>query len=321
MKGKNRADKRNERIVQQIPKNAMQDITATEKNEQNSGEMQFHELFNTMPDAVIILDRKGVLLEASEMAEKISGYRKSELIGRNILTSLGLLDIKTKLFCLKKLAQQFAGIKHPPFDIEIHTKDGRTVPIEINPQLISFRGKKADLIVLRDISERKGAEKRYDAIIRTSIDGFCITDIGGLILDANDSYCRLMGYSHDELLKMKISDFEAKESPEETTRRIRKVMSKGGDRFETQQKRKDGRIIDFEVSANYVNQDGGMMFIFIRDITERKKAEEELKKLNLSLESKVEELGKLNKLAVGRELKMIELKKRIRELETERSKN
>jgi PAS domain-containing protein len=53
----------------------------------------------------------------------------------------------------------------------------------------------------------------------------------------------------------------------------------------------------------------------LQDTTERKKAEEEMKKLNQDLKSKIEDLEKLNKIAVGRELKMIELKKRIEELE------
>ena len=56
------------------------------------------------------------------------------------------------------------------------------------------------------------------------------------------------------------------------------------------------------------------MFIFARDITKRKKAEEELEKLNKELKSKIEELEQVNKLMVGHELKMAELKKEIEEL-------
>jgi PAS domain S-box-containing protein len=269
-----------------------------------------------MPDAVIILDRKGTLLEASEMAGELSGYPKGELLGKNVLTGLGILDAKTRIAVMKKMALHFAGREIPPFEIEIHTKDRGAVPIEINPQIIDYMGKRAELAVLRDITERRKAEEEYKTIISTSIDGFWITDMEGHFLEVNDAYCRLIGYSREELLKKKISDIEAAEKPEETAQRIQKIMRSGGDRFETQHKRKDGRIVGIEVSVNYMKEAGGRFFVFLRDITERKKAEEELKKINKELKSKVEEFEKLNRLSVGRELKMIELKKRIQELES-----
>ena len=278
---------------------------------------QFREFLNKMPDAVIILDRKGTLLEASEMAEELSGYKKGELIGRNIISGMGIMDAKTKALIIKRMALHFSGKEIPPCEIEIRAKDGRTIPLEINPRVIDYMGKKAELVILRDLTERKKAEEEYKAVIHTSIDGFWVTDMEGRFLEVNDSYCRLIGYSREELLKKKISDIEAKEKPEETAQRIQKIMKAGGDRFESQHKRKDGRIVDIEISVNYMKETG-RLFVFIRDITERKKAEEELKKVNEQLKSKVEEFEKLNKLSVGRELRMVELKKRIEELEKAR---
>ncbi len=237
---------------------------------------EFREFFNKMPDAVIILDRKGMLLEASEMAERMSGYGRSELLGKNVITGLGILDAKTRILVIKKMALCFSGKETPPFEIEIHTKDRRAVPIEINPQVIDYRGKKVELAVLRDVTERRKAEEEYKTIIRTSIDGFWITDMEGHFLDVNDAYCRLIGCSREELLKMKISDVEVKEKPEETAQRIRKIMKAGGDRFETQHRCKDGRIVDIEISVNFIGEAGGRLFVFIRDITERRKAEERL---------------------------------------------
>jgi len=123
------------------------------------------------------------------------------------------------------------------------------------------------------ITGRKGKDE-YKTIIQAAMDGFWLLDMEGRFLDVNDAYCRLIGYSRDELLKMSIPDIEAIETPKETAARIARIKEVGGDHFETRHRRKDGRIIDVEVSVNYIDVDGGRMFVFARDISERKQAEE-----------------------------------------------
>ena len=140
----------------------------------------------------------------------------------------------------------------------------------------------------KEITERKGAEERYRAILRTTMDGFWIVDMEGRFLDANDAYCRLIGYNRDELLTMSIPDVEAVERPAETTHRIQKIMEVGGDRFETRHRCKDGSIVDIEVSVNYMEVGGRQMFVFLRDITERKQAEEALRLANAYNRSLIE---------------------------------
>jgi PAS domain S-box-containing protein len=128
----------------------------------------------------------------------------------------------------------------------------------------------------KEITERKRAEEQYTMVLRTTISGFWITDIQGHFLDVNDAYCRLIGYSRDELLKMGIPDIEVIERPEETAQHIHKIMAVGGERFETRHRCKDGKIVDIEVSVNYTKERGGQLFVFLRDITERKETEEKL---------------------------------------------
>ena len=131
--------------------------------------------------------------------------------------------------------------------------------------------------IVRDITERKRTEEEYRTIVSTSIDGFWLADMQGHFLDANAAYSRLSGYSHDELQKMSIPDIEVLEKPEQVAGRIRKIKEVGYDHFETCHRRKDGEIIDVEVSVNYLPAGDGRMFVFIRDITERKKTEGALK--------------------------------------------
>jgi PAS domain S-box-containing protein len=87
---------------------------------------------------------------------------------------------------------------------------------------------------------------------------------------------------------MNIRDLEELETQEETARHILKIVQVGRDRFETRHKCKDGRIIDVEISINYLETDGGRLFVFIRDITQHKQADESLRESEERFRSVVE---------------------------------
>ncbi|HEX9897095.1 MAG TPA: PAS domain S-box protein [Dehalococcoidales bacterium] len=172
--------------------------------------------------------------------------------------------------------QMFSGRRTEPFEFRTVNKndDMRWVLQSVTP--INYNGRRANLGMYLDITERKLAEIEYKTIIQTTIDGFWLADMQGRFLDVNDAYCRLVGYSRDELLKMSIPDIEAVERPEETAARIARIMKNGSDRFETYHRCKDGRIINVEISVNYIKVGAGSMIVFIRDITEHKREEERL---------------------------------------------
>ena len=132
----------------------------------------------------------------------------------------------------------------------------------------------------QDVEGIQALKIRHNLIIRTAMDGFWLIDIQGRILEVNDSYCRLIGYSCQELLTMSVSDLRANEKPEDTKRHIQRIIASGGDRFESNHRCKDGRIVDLEVSVNYLAVEGGRLFAFLRDITERKKRQRELEEAN-----------------------------------------
>ena len=118
------------------------------------------------------------------------------------------------------------------------------------------------------------SEERHRTIIQTAMDGFWLTDMQERLLEVNEAYCRMSGYSAQELLAMYIPDLEAAETTGRTAAHLQLVMVRGEHRFETRHHREDGSIFDVEVSVQYQPVEGGRFVAFLRDITECKRAEE-----------------------------------------------
>ena len=117
----------------------------------------------------------------------------------------------------------------------------------------------------------------HESILQAALDGFLQTDLSGRLLGVNDAYCRMTGYHRDELLAMQISDLEMVESEVEVQARIEQLQRTGQGRFEGHHRRRDGSVLDVEVSTQYLPVDGGRFVAFIRDISERKRAENALR--------------------------------------------
>jgi PAS domain S-box-containing protein len=118
--------------------------------------------------------------------------------------------------------------------------------------------------------------QEYDIFIGTTTDSFAILDLKGRILEVNDAYCRLMGYTREEFLGKSLADIEAKESEEDTRRHIQYIKKNGYDRFFSQLRHKNGSVLDVEISARFLNVRGGMFFAFTRDITAQVEAQKQL---------------------------------------------
>jgi PAS domain S-box-containing protein len=145
--------------------------------------------------------------------------------------------------------------------------------------------------IAMDITGRKQAEEalreseeRYRSILRTTMDGFWVIDLQGHLLEVNETICRMTGFNDQELLKKRLSDLEAGESAEEIAIHFNRIISLGEDRFESRLRCKDGGLIDVEISAQFRPIENGRIVAFVRDITRRKLADEELQKKNADME-------------------------------------
>lgn len=126
--------------------------------------------------------------------------------------------------------------------------------------------------------ELKIQSHRNQLILETTMDSYILADSNGKIIEVNQAYCDLIGYSYLELLNMNIRNLEVKTPPEEVERRIQEMVSKGKDRFETKHQHKKGQILDFETSISILHiAEDALVAAFMRDVTKRNQIEKEIK--------------------------------------------
>jgi PAS domain S-box-containing protein len=141
--------------------------------------------------------------------------------------------------------------------------------------------------LLEDLTERKQAEEarlgteiRYRLLFDHSPDGIVIIDPDTMqLLEFNETAHRQLGYSRAEFARLGIPDIDASETPDETKAHIQRVISRGWSDFETLHRTRQGEIRHIHVTAQYTEKTGHPVYHCIwRDITERKRTEEELRK-------------------------------------------
>lgn len=272
------------------------DITDRIKAEEErlESEERFSALFMQAPLGYQSLDEDGRFIEVNPAWLETLGYERKEVLGAWFGDFLApeYADAFRERFPLFKER----GVIHSEFQM-LH-KDG-------SRHFIAFDGRighnsdgsfKQTHCILADITERKRneaalieSEERYRAAIETGMDGFWLSDTDGRILEVNQAYCQMSGYTEEELLSMHVSQLEFGESSEQVADHIERVMKNGRDRFESQHHRKDGTVYDAEISVSYQATNGGQFSCFVRDITERKEAEDALLRWNADLEERVQE--------------------------------
>jgi PAS domain S-box-containing protein len=255
---------------------SMQDITLRKEMEQELRESQ--QKYQMLSDATIegiIFHENGIVLDVNKAVTRASGYSKEEILGKNILKMTIHPDD------MDIVLQHMKEDDGKPYEIRSIRKDGTVFPIEIEAYNMTYKGKAVRVAAIRDITERKNAEnelkeseERFKILHNASFGGILIHE-NNVIRDCNFGLSEITGYSYEELIGMD-GKFLFAESSRDTVRENVKQGYEG--QYEVLGLRKDGTEYPLQVEARNMPYKGKKIRVVeLRDITERKKAEQELK--------------------------------------------
>jgi len=250
-------------------------------------------------EAIFISD-KGVCMDQNQAAERIFGYTRAEAVGRQAMEWIALKD-------REQVKNNMLSGCEEPYEVIALRKDGTTFPAEIQAKMIDFRGRSVRVTALRDITERKQAEKalsqseeKYKSLTNNLNVGIYrnAIDSKGRIIEANPAMVDMFGFdSKEEFLKRSVSDLY--KNPYDREKFKAKILKTGFVRNEELQLQKmDKTSFIGSISAVAAKGKNGEVKYFdgvIEDITERKKAAEALQKSEekLARSKKMESLGLL----------------------------
>jgi PAS domain S-box-containing protein len=245
--------------------------------------LNIKDLFEDNPLPMWIYDLDSLaFLEVNDAAVHSYGYSKEEF------KNMTLLDIRppeeiSKLkgnLSQKELVYERSGLwKH-------RKKSGEKILVEIiSHSLTNNLGKRLRLVIANDVSERIWAEKalrrseeRYRLLFDNSVEAIYIYDASqGKIIDANKAVLSLLGYSLEEIRNLSLYDIIA-HSKESVNRNLERVLKSGGFVIgERRWRRKDGTVVDVDVTVSVIKQNRqSLCYVIARDITAKKKLEAEL---------------------------------------------
>ncbi|MDM7985751.1 MAG: EAL domain-containing protein [Smithella sp.] len=227
----------------------------------------------------IVKDTKFVYV--SELYQKITGFTDQELLGEYALKNIYHEDREKVRYqaikCLKKESFE-------PYEYRFIRKDNELRYILETVSPIVYKGERATLGSFMDITERKMMEEKYRSILENIQEAYFEVDLHGNFTFFNNSLCKTTGCSREELFGANYKQFSDEENSKNVFNAFNKVFKTGQptEGFDWRIKRKDGTQRYIEASVSLQNTSSGKPVGFkgvIRDITERKRIEQELNHL------------------------------------------
>ena len=241
----------------------------------SESEMQYQRLFEAATDGILILDAEtGEIVDANPFVLDLLSYSRDECIGKKVWEIGPLTDTLASKKVFQEL-QTKGTIRYNALPLE--TKDGRRIDVEFVGNVYDAGDRKMVQCNIRDITERKRDEENlrlFRTLLDNSSDAIEVLEPSTLrFLDVNETDCRLLGYSREEMLAMSAFDIDPAFDAKLAKATEERIRQEGRAHFETVHQRKDGSTFPVEVNATLVELDKPYLLSIARDITERKQAE------------------------------------------------
>ncbi|MDP4264953.1 MAG: PAS domain S-box protein [Bacteroidota bacterium] len=270
---------------------AIRDIT-----ERKRAEEKFRGLLEAAPDAMIIANEKGEIVLVNHQTEILFGYSKNELINRPVeLLMPGNLRGKheghrAEYYKEPKVRAMGAGI-----ELFAIRKDGTQFPVEISLSPLETSEGILVSAAVRDITERKKSEQKFRGLLESAPDAIVIVDRQGVIQLINAQTEQLFGYKREELMGHKVEILIpgrfVGNHPEHRENFFSNPKTRSmGLGLELFGKKKNGAEFPVEISLSPMETAEGLLVsAAIRDISEKKQLEKQIREANINLEKKVQQ--------------------------------
>jgi len=258
-------------------------------------EARYGAVIEQATDGIYLLDAASRrLLETNPSLQRMLGYTADELQGMEVYDFIAHPRENVDAVIQRTLEQRRRVVGGRKY----RRKDGWLVDVEVGVNVISYAGKEVICTIVRDVSERirneeklRQSERLYRTVIEQVSENICLADAQTKrIVASNPAFEAALGYTSEELEQMTLYDIVANDRTS-VERNVRRVVEEGrlfvGDR---KYRRKDGSLLDVEVSASMiVRDDRETLCIVAHDITERARAQELLERSRERLVSAREE--------------------------------
>ena len=277
--------------------------------------------------AIFEASRDGILVEHDERAVYVNssyarmfGYEGPEdLIGENVSNVVAPEDAERLLdYGRRRLRGEAAPAA---YEFRGRRRDGTPVEVEASVSTHEAGGKVYITTAARDISERKRAEEalrqsesKYRLLMEQASDGIHTYDLRGRIVETNSKLCEMLGYDREELLRLNVADLIPPEDLAAAPIRFDSLQAGETVLAERRLLCKDGTLLPVEISGRMISD--GVLQSIVRDVSERKRAEEALREAYADLERRVEE--RTAELASANETLRAENAERLRAQEARR---
>jgi PAS domain S-box-containing protein len=190
--------------VQQRTRELRDEIRERERKEAALGcsEQRWKLLFELAPDVHFLLNTDGLVVDANQQAEKLTGYRREELIGRDLL-KMNLLSPESVVRVTEARTVSRRGEPTGPAEYGLRRKDGSAATVEAKTLPVMIDSQRLVLGIARDVTERKAlaeTQRRLATAVEQSAESIVITDVEGTILYVNPAFERTSGYSRAEAI-------------------------------------------------------------------------------------------------------------------------